>query len=81
MKSTLWTAGLEPVKKAEIQKRVEQNVVLLTRLSEILKHKCADDVRNQKSVKQYSDPNWALKQADHIGYQRALSEILNLTRF
>lgn len=62
------------------QKRREQLLVsvhTLGVLKDILRGKLEENYRTQRQ-NSYSDAAWPLKQADHIGSQRAYKEIIDL---
>lgn len=75
---TVWTKGVEPDASKEIEQQFKASAVIRRRLAEILseKYATADKARLIKDA--YDSPNWAYKQADVVGYHRALSEILSL---
>ena len=77
MKSS-WTNGLSAEKKAEITAAFNYSGIIRKRLSEILNKK-QESVRQERLKDSgYSDANWAYKQADAVGYQRAIEEILQI---
>ncbi len=75
---TLWTKGVPTDGKEEIKSAFERGAFLRGRLSTILKEKmdAADVVSLAKDG--YDCPNWAYKQADTVGYRRAIQEILSI---
>lgn len=67
-------------KNEEHKKRIRGEVVAarpaFIRLAEILEEMIAAD-RSSK-LHDYDDPNWALKQADSVGSERALREVIKI---
>lgn len=70
-----WTAGLKAEEKKLFEELLGTNNKVLDRLSEI----CYNMVRESENLSNdYDSPNWALRQADSVGYKRALSRIIKL---
>lgn len=76
---TSWLSG---VKDASVKKELRANYIaskmVRERLTEMLDAKLSSSVRSSRSSESYDSPNWALKQADSTGYQRALEEVKSL---
>ena len=73
-----WTKGLVDPQKSEIKALYQANAVFRERQKVILQEKI-DSIRKKNVVElSYDSPNWALKQADAVGYERALQEIINI---
>lgn len=76
---TSWLSG---VKDASVKKELRANYIaskmIRERLTEMLDTKLSSSVRASRSSESYDSPNWALKQADATGYQRALEEVKSL---
>lgn len=76
---TSWLSG---VKDASVKKELRANFLaskmVRQRLVEMLDTKLSSSVRASRSSESYDSPNWALKQADATGYQRALEEVKSL---
>ena len=54
------------------------NALFRKREQQIL-HEKIDAIRKRNVVEtSYESPNWALKQADAVGYERALQEIISI---
>lgn len=75
-----WTKGLSGDAKKDVLQEYASSSNLRQRLDVLL-----DEKRNtaQKAIigkDAYDSPNWAYKQADHVGYLRALEEISNLLK-
>lgn len=75
---TSWTKGLEKDAQQEMRQHFVASLQVRKRLTEILKEKMENTNNNQLLTDNYDSPNWAFKQADNVGYNRALKEILNL---
>lgn len=76
---TSWLSG---VKDASVKKELRANYMtskmVRERLTEMLDTKLSSSIRASRSSESYDSPNWALKQADATGYQRALEEVKSL---
>jgi hypothetical protein len=73
-------AGLSVEKKKEIEAEFNGSAFLRERLEHLLKKKI-DAARTECRVKNtYDSPNWALVQADAVGYERALEEVISLIK-
>lgn len=70
-----WTAGLDPENKKNFEELLGVNNKVLDRLAEICYNMVKDSETNNSD---YDSPNWALRQADHIGYRRAIQQMLLL---
>lgn len=75
-----WTAGLSPEEEKELVKHLKGCSMVFERLSSILDQRVKGSVDKQLSSNLYELPNWALVQADAIGYQRALKEVITLIK-
>lgn len=75
---TVWTKGMKPQEKEEMKQQFNAAVHLRQRLNELLleKTKHSSDTLRQRS--NYENPSWAFQQADGIGYERALFEVISL---
>lgn len=70
-----WTKGLVGEEKVRFEELLGVNNKVLDRLAEICYNMVKDSETN---LSDYDCPNWALKQADKIGYRKALREIILL---
>jgi len=75
MKSS-WTAGVEDKEELIFQYKI--GVLIRERLAEMCKDKAHKAFKLTEDG--YECPNWMLKQADTIGYQRALAEVEELLK-
>jgi hypothetical protein len=75
---TSWIQGLNADQKLEMRKEFVGGALLRARLQKLLEDKI-DVVRTKsRSSNTYENPNWSLLQADAIGYEKALYEIISL---
>jgi hypothetical protein len=73
-----WTKGLVGEEKEEMKRLFLSNAFFRKRAQLLVQDKI--DTIRQKNITEtaYDSPNWALKQADAVGYERALQEVINL---
>jgi len=75
----VWTRGVEtPELRSEIKKDYAQAVNIRNRLIEILKGKIENSRSSVRRRDMYESPSWPLLQADAVGYERALFEVISL---
>lgn len=77
MKST-WTKNLNPEQVKEIEREFKEGKLLRRRLAAIFEDKLRVKHSETRTKDGYASPNWAYFQADAIGYERALTEILSI---
>lgn len=75
---TTWTAGLKPETADEMRRDFGASALLRERLEEILTEKIESRRRITRGPDQYNNASWGYLQADAIGYERALVEIISL---
>ncbi len=69
-----WTKGInDPEEKREAQRRIIQCRDVLDKLYDMLELKQIGSAKVD-----YDSPSWSHKQADTLGYNRALTEVMNL---
>lgn len=75
---TTWTKGLTEEQVVEVKQEFVGAFHFRKRLSAIMQEKA--DAKRKASIGEaaYDNPNWALKQADQTGYERAISELISL---
>lgn len=73
-----WTLGLDAVKKDEVINEYHASATLRRRLVAMLEKTRSDAQAKSLREAHYESPNWGYIQADSVGYQRALSEIIDL---
>lgn len=76
-----WLNGIKDAdRKTEIRQSFMASIVMRKRLLEILEKKMKESWASSLSEEGYESPNWALKQADARGYERAMREITSLIK-
>lgn len=75
---TIWTKGLNKDEADEIRQIYSGNARLRARLKDILTEKANSRRERSLSEESYVQANWAYQQADAIGYERAINEIISL---
>lgn len=77
MKTSL-VAGLTKEKATEVRSEFIHSVHLRERLIDVLNVKKASLRSEVTSKTSYESPSWAFFQADAIGYERAIDEVISL---
>lgn len=75
---TVWTSGLNPEQKKEMTSAFNSAGLFRERLTDILEDKINTNRNGSVSKTSYDNPNWAYLQADAVGYERAMKEIISL---
>jgi hypothetical protein len=75
---TAWTKGLNPERSLEVHREFKEALLFKKRLLELLEEKLKTKQTETLSKDLYKDSSWAYFQADGIGYQRGISEIISL---
>lgn len=75
---TVWTKGLNAQEVIECKAEYVGAARLRDRLRALLEAKADASRKATLSGNAYSNPNWALVQADAIGYEKALFEVISL---
>lgn len=75
---TVWTKGLQEDAAKDVESSFTHSTLLRERLKHLLEEKKASEIKARYARDDYSEPNWTEKQADSIGYIRAISEIISL---
>lgn len=75
---TLWTKGLETDSAAEMKLNFNSSALLRKRLAVLLEE--MSEVKRKACLKEnaYENANWGYMQADAVGYQRAIQDIVNI---
>ena len=73
-----WTKGLSAQEKDELSKDFVSVPALRARLIGILNEKIVTTRRTVTGREMYDSPSWAYVQADAVGYERALREVISL---
>jgi hypothetical protein len=77
MKTSL-TKGLDVEKTKELKVEFASSTFLRERLRQLLDEKIQTNRTATTSKDAYGNPNWAYLQADAVGYERALKEVISL---
>lgn len=73
-----WTKGVDKELAIDIRQNFKESLVMRKRLTQLLEEKAEVSLAASRGKVTYDNPNWALLQADAVGYQRALQEIISL---
>lgn len=79
--SLLLTGRLPPGDREALTQRFVSSEDVLEVIKETLQDKLSADVTMRRGLSNYSLSAWSEYQADGIGYQRALQEVLDLLTF
>lgn len=71
---TIWFMDLPKDEQEGFKKEVKSAKNVLDKLEQIVKSRLKEIV----VIEDYDSPSWAYKQADRNGYNRALTEIINI---
>lgn len=74
---TIWFMDLPKDQQDGFKRQITSAKDVLEKLEEIVKSKMKDIILSED----YDNPSWAYKQADRNGYNRALTEVLNILKF
>lgn len=75
---TSWTSGLEPERALVVTQDFKGSIPLRLRLEEIINKKIKSSNALVRQRVEYEKASWPYLQADAIGYERALIEIISL---
>lgn len=75
---TSWTKGLKQEVSDELRENFYHSSVVRQRLITILEEKMAASAVNSRSKDNYGLAGWPYLQADSVGYERALKEVISL---
>lgn len=73
-----WVKGLDETRTKDVRGDFLSSLVTRKRLIEILEEKINSAEITSFDREGYDVANWAYKQADLIGYKRALRDVINL---
>ncbi len=78
--NTAWTKGIKKGSDeyADIEAAFAASSLLRKRLIQILEEMYATETKARTASSDYESPAWAYKQADAIGYARAIASIIKL---
>ena len=77
MKASL-TKGLDKDEAKEITMSFASSLIVRKRLIHLLESRIEEGRRVTSGKELYESPNWAMRQADQIGYERAMRELISL---
>jgi hypothetical protein len=75
-----WFKGCDDEKKGEVRKDFLSSTVVRKQLNIICLDKIKVSCKSSRNKEDYDCSNWAYKQADSRGYERALAEIMELVK-
>lgn len=75
---TCWLKGLDADQKEEIELSFKSSIIARKRLKSILEDKLNSNTTNMRQKVNYELSSWPLLQADALGYERALHEVIKL---
>lgn len=73
-----WKQGLTKDQANEVERDFQSSLLIRRRLKELLLKKIESSNTVSRSKTNYDSPNWPYLQADARGYERALSEVIDL---
>ncbi len=77
----IWVKGKDPKEKESIEYILRNNKILISEFLKILDQMEAEELRAEREVVQYDNPNWQFKQADRNGGIRILNKVKQLFNF
>lgn len=75
---TVWVKGLNEQEKEEMRASFVSSANVRKRLTELLEDKIETKRKANVSEERYESPGWAYLQADAVGYERAMREIISI---
>lgn len=72
-----WTEGLDTQNKSDITQAFKESALFRRRLKEIIELEIEAQRKTQCSKGLYDSANWQFLQADKMGYERALRDIIS----
>lgn len=78
--NTAWTKGLKrgSQEAKDVEEAFASSAAIRRRLAEIIEIMYLEEMKNRLESNEYDSPAWAFKQADAVGYARALQRIKNI---
>jgi hypothetical protein len=73
-----WLQGLDEQLAKDVSGDFKSSLVTRKRLATLLEEKVKEKENSSLSAEEYNVANWAYKQADQVGYKRAIRDVLNL---
>lgn len=75
---TSWLQGLTDQQKKDLRIEFSSSTNLRKRLIQLLEDKADEKRKKLRNSDNYEKASWALEQADGIGYERAIFEVISL---
>lgn len=75
---TSWTQGLDEQLKKDVRGDFKSSLLTRNRLTQLLLKKIEVAETTSLDKEGYDTANWAFKQADIVGYKRAMREVIDL---
>lgn len=75
---TTWTKGLDKELSRDVVATFKGALIMRNRMKKMLEDKIDSAERGSRNKEGYDCSNWAYKQADTIGYKRAMQEVISL---
>lgn len=75
---TNWTKGLTKENSEIVTNQFKESKLIRRRLGELISEKIKSAHTETRKKELYMSPSWAYLQADAVGYERALFEIISL---
>jgi hypothetical protein len=73
-----WTQGLDETLVNDVRGDFKSSLITRKRLATLLEDKIRSADKTAMNKEGYDVSNWSLKQADLIGFKRALTEVIDL---
>ena len=73
-----WTEGLAKEDALALRVAIVESGPVLRRLIKILEKKMGVNTNASLGIEEYESPSWPLRQADRIGYNRSIRELIRL---
>lgn len=78
--NTDWLTGLDEQQTLDLRANFAEAQVLRKRMREVLLKRIEKRMSERMSKTGYDNPNWAYLQADASGYERAMTEVIDLIK-
>ncbi len=73
-----WKQGLEPQQQLDLESFYKDSKVIRGRLTAMLRDIIEEKRAASVASATYDNPNWAYLQADRVGYERAIRDVIEL---
>lgn len=73
-----WTNGLDEQNTKDIKQLYKESLRIRQRLNQMLVDIIEEKRKGQTLESHYDSPNWAYHQADRVGYERAIRDVIEL---